>query len=103
MLALFEVRVREAEEYLGELGFGEEVWEKLHRVGAYARYILVGSEGGVLSAEGADFFLYIFSDRGADFHSFDNVRRLWEDGVDEGRPRIKVLGNLGANAKSNPP
>ena len=60
MLALFEVRVWEAEEDFAELGFLEEVWEKLHGVCADAGCVLVAVCCCVLDAQGADFFLHVF-------------------------------------------
>ena len=42
MLAGLEVRVREAEEEMGERGAGEEVGEEFHGVGAEGGDVLVG-------------------------------------------------------------
>lgn len=69
MLTLFEMGVRETEEDFAELAFGEEVGEEFHRVGADAGDVLVGGGGGVLDAQGADFFLDVFCDCCADFHA----------------------------------
>jgi hypothetical protein len=60
VLALLEVRVREAEEDFGELGLGEEVGQEFHRVGAQAGYVLIAARRGVLDAQGAGFFLDVF-------------------------------------------
>lgn len=62
MLALLEVGVWEAQEDFGELGFGEEVGEEFHCVGADAGYVLVGRGGAVLDAECAHFFLNVLCD-----------------------------------------
>lgn len=55
MLARFEVRIREADEDLGELVFGEEVGEEFHCVAAKRGDVLVSSRNGrfaVLSGGG---------------------------------------------------
>ena len=70
MLARFEMRVREAEEYFGELGFVEEVREEFHSVGAQAGDVLVeGARGRVLGAEGGDAVLDVGCDLEAYFEA----------------------------------
>ena len=58
MLAHFKVRVREADEDLGELVLGEEVGEEFHRVAAECGdvFVVAGDEG----VGGALFFLFCF-------------------------------------------
>jgi len=61
MFPLFEMRVRETKEDFRELVFLEEVGQEFHGVCADAGGVLVELRtGGVLDAEGADFFLYVF-------------------------------------------
>ena len=93
---------------MGELGFGEEVGEEFHRVGAQARYVVVamrsaagagvgagagagvgGGGGGVGlgvggATQGFDFFLHEFCYGGADFEAEEEgVGHFWGEGEEE--------------------
>lgn len=81
------MRVREAEEELGEGVAGEEVGEELHSVGAEGGDVAVGGGWGVgywgggggvgvgwgevLLAEGGDAVGYVVEDLGADFEAWE--------------------------------
>ena len=88
MLPGLEVRVREAEENLAELGSVEEVGEEFHGVGADAGDVLVesgrsagGGGGWVLGAERLGFFPHVLCYGGADFEAEDEgLGHLWGEG-----------------------
>ena len=65
-----EMRIRETEEDLRQLGLAEEVGQELHRVGPHAGDVLVETRGRVLGPEGADAVLDEFGDLGADFEAW---------------------------------
>ena len=105
MLAGFEMRVREAEKYPGELAFAEKVRKELHSIGTYTGDVLVLEGIRVLCAKGTDAVLDKFSDLHTDFKTCALVIGLAGNKClpQENSPRSSSSGNRGANATKRPP
>lgn len=71
MLASLEMRIREAKEDLGKLGFMEEVGEELHGVGAHTGDVLVQGCSCVLCSEGANAILHELCHLRTDLESYN--------------------------------